>query len=109
MRREPGTALLVSFGLIIAACGGTSAASTNPSSATTAVIKRESTLQISANKSSSIVAGKNVPQQVNDAFYLSKSIEETVPGTDDKIFQLVPPFSLSKMDELGPEPFCCDT
>ncbi len=74
MRREPGTALLVSFGLIIAACGGTSAASTNPSSATTAVIKRESTLQISANKSSSIVAGKNVPQQVNDAFYLSKSI-----------------------------------
>ena len=74
MRREPGTALLVSFGLIIAACGSTSAASPNPSSSTTAVIKREITLQISANKSSSIVAGKNVPQQVNDAFYLSKSI-----------------------------------
>ncbi|CAG4917743.1 hypothetical protein [Acidithrix sp. C25] len=74
MRREPGTALLLSFGLIIAACGSTSAASPNPSTSTTAVIKHESTLQISANKSSSIVAGKNVPQQVNDAFYLSKSI-----------------------------------
>jgi len=89
MRREPGTALLVSFGLIIAACGSTSAASPNPSISTTAVIKHESTLQISANKSSSIVAGKNVPQQVNDAFYLSKSIvyvsQQTGSGSTSSI------------------------
>lgn len=77
MQGKVRTVLLASIGLIIAACGSTSAASPNPSSSTTAVIKREITLQISANKSSSIVAGKNIPQQVNDAFYLSKSIVYT--------------------------------
>ena len=74
MRRDVGIALLLGFGSIIAACGNTSAASQNPSSATTAVIKLDSTLNVSANKTSLIVSGKNIAQQVDDAFYLSQSI-----------------------------------
>ena len=89
MRKEVGIALLLGFGSIIAACGNTSAASQNPSSATTAVIKLDSTLNISANKTSLIVAGKNIPQQVNDAFYLSKSIvyvsQQTGSGSTSSI------------------------
>lgn len=73
MRRKVGITLLIGFGLTIAACGNTPAASPNPSSST-AIIKPSGTLNISARKASLIVAGKNIPQQVNDAFYLSKSI-----------------------------------
>ena len=77
MQGKVRVVLLISLGLIIAACGSTPTASQNASKSTAAIVERVSTLSISASKSSSIVAGKNLPQQVNTAFYLSKSIVYT--------------------------------
>ncbi len=77
MQGKVRVVLLISLGLIIAACGSTPTASQNASKSTAAIVQRVSTLSISASKSSSIVAGKNLPQQVNTAFYLSKSIVYT--------------------------------
>ncbi|TAN27604.1 MAG: hypothetical protein EPN30_03665 [Actinomycetota bacterium] len=75
MRNATGIPLLLGLGLVTAACGGnTSPASSVRSGPATAGTNLESALHLSGTKTSLLVAGQNIPQQVNTAYYLSKSI-----------------------------------
>lgn len=74
MRRLTRLVLLASFVLIAAACGSATSASPISSNSHIIVTKFNGALHVSASETSNLVAGHNLPQQVNNAFYLSKSV-----------------------------------
>lgn len=74
MHRWKSLVLLASFTLMVTACGNVASESSVATNSHIIVTKFTGTLHVSASKSSKIVDARDVPQQVDNAFYLSKSV-----------------------------------